>query len=76
VDNISAEIALIAAIVEQARKDKTSLTVQPPRTCSVEFSHNCRRCARDFLTQLDDAVREYPGMRIYELAETVMEIIG
>jgi hypothetical protein len=76
VDNVTAEINLIAAIVEQAKKDKTNLTVQPPSTCSVEFSHSCRRCARDFLTQLDNAVREYPGMRIYELAETVMEIIG
>ena len=75
-DNVSAELTLIAAIVEQAKEDKSNLTIQYPVTCPIEFPHNCRKCARQFLLKLDAAVREYPGLRVYELAETVMEIIG
>jgi hypothetical protein len=74
VDNVTAEINLIAAIVEQAKRDANRAS--PPTACDVEFTHNPRRCARFFLGELDTALKDYPGMRIYELAETVMELIG
>jgi len=76
VNEVGAAVNLLAGIVEQAKKDATMHTLQPPFTCPIDYPHNCRRCAREFLAMLDAEIQENPKMRVYELAETVLEIIG
>ena len=76
VNEVGAAVNLLAGIVEQAKKDASSLSLQPPFTCPIDYPHNCRRCARKFLAALDAKIQESPHMRVYELAETVLEIIG
>ena len=68
---------LLAAIVEQARKDQWSLTRQPyvDSRCMVEYSHAPRSCARRFLDNLDARVRAGAPMTTEELAQTVLEVI-
>ena len=70
-------LILLAAIVEQAKKDQWSLTRQPnvDSGCMVEYSHAPRRCARRFLDVLDAKVRAGAPMTTEELAQTVMEVI-
>jgi hypothetical protein len=76
VNEVGALVNLLAGVVEQAKKDANSITVQPPKTCPIDYPHSCRRCARDFLEQLDAKIRDNPKMQVYELAETVLEIIA
>ena len=64
---------LLAAIVEQARKDKGKITLQEP--CPVDYFHSPRRCAREFLTALDTKVRSDAPLTIEEAAVIVMEVI-
>jgi hypothetical protein len=66
---------LLAAIVEQARKDKGKITLQEPTTCPVDYFHSPRRCAREFLSALDTKVRSDAPLTIEEAAVIVMEVI-
>jgi hypothetical protein len=75
VNEVGALVNLLAGVVEQARKDATMHTVQPPTTCPIDYPHSCRRCAREFLAALDAEIQASPKMQVYELAQTVLEII-
>ena len=69
-------VTLLAKIVEQARKDARGIDLTPPHTCSQDYPHSPRKCAREFLAALDTTIDTTSRMSVSEMGETILEIIG
>jgi hypothetical protein len=70
-------VNILAGVVEQAKKDATSITLGQPHTCPIGYPHSPRKCAREFLAALNDELRGEPMKRVnvVELALQVAEVI-
>ena len=73
-EHIEAELLLVAAIVEQARRDIGNVSHQKAGRCPIP-PQLTKHCARVFLGDLHTRLETYPVSTPVELALTVMEVI-